>query len=295
MSSFDRDPEGLSAIIFLLRWLNKFPSTQLSLSQVLKHLTVICFGQGHYKSLGITQAQHAIGYTETIKKNYSNLWVKFQRHLNSKICWWWNNACLCIPSGSMCSLFHLWHSVCISDVIKKDQNIFKNIKYLAWFLGHLRHGFWKELGLWANRDAQRRGNKVLVSTNSYTSVKYWFYWSLFSEALHRPTFHHQWLKKRWCSTLPWLGQAIIFICVIILISWGSSFCTSLLFAFGTWDEFKRVARCLFLVSFYNELDRFSPLTSIISLDVHHFDRELKGTVHLKMKTGENSHVQDNRV
>ncbi len=46
-----------------------------------------------------------------------------------------------------------------------------------------------------------------------------------------------------------------------------------------------MARCLFLVSFYNELDRFSPLTSIISLDVHHFDRELKGTVHLKMKTG----------
>ncbi len=55
MSSFDRDPEGLSAIIFLLHWLNKFPSTQLSLSQALKNLTVICFGgQGHYKSLGIT-------------------------------------------------------------------------------------------------------------------------------------------------------------------------------------------------------------------------------------------------
>ncbi len=44
MSSFDRDPEGLSAIIFLLHWLNKFPSTQLSLSQALKNLTVICFG-----------------------------------------------------------------------------------------------------------------------------------------------------------------------------------------------------------------------------------------------------------
>lgn len=43
---------------------------QLSLSQALKHLTVICFGQGHYKSLGITQAQHAIGYTE--RKNKKN-------------------------------------------------------------------------------------------------------------------------------------------------------------------------------------------------------------------------------
>ncbi len=127
MSSFDRDPEGLSAIIFLLRWLNKFPSTQLSLSQALKHLTVICFGQGHYKSLGITQAQHAIGYTETIKKNYSNLWVKFQRHLNSKICWWWNNACLCIPSGSICSPFHLWHGLALSVHIRCNK---KRPKYI---------------------------------------------------------------------------------------------------------------------------------------------------------------------
>lgn len=70
MSSFDRDPEGLSTIIFLLHWLNKVPSMQLSLSQALKHLTVICFGQGHCKSLGITQAQHAIGYTERKNKKH---------------------------------------------------------------------------------------------------------------------------------------------------------------------------------------------------------------------------------
>lgn len=56
------------APLFLHHWLNKNPSIHLSLSQALKHLTVICLGQGHFKSLGITSnslcAQHAIRYTE---------------------------------------------------------------------------------------------------------------------------------------------------------------------------------------------------------------------------------------
>lgn len=61
------------APLFLHHWLNKNPSIQLSLSQALKHLTVICFGQGHCKSLGITCSslcvQHAISYTERKNRN----------------------------------------------------------------------------------------------------------------------------------------------------------------------------------------------------------------------------------
>lgn len=47
--------------------------------------------------------------------------------------------------------------------------------------------------------------------------------------------------------------------------------------FGTWDEFKREASCLFLGFFYNDLDRFNPLTSIIPFDVYSFDRKFFST------------------